>query len=588
MGKYSKKPSRARAKADELETAYRKMSGSKGRSKKAKKTNRAAAIIVICTALVAIVIGIATGCIYFNKTAANGIILDKVTVAGVDVGGMTQAQAIEAVRANSAVYNQSPMIVKVLDSSVEIPAAYVGMLNIKAAVKDAYKFGNTGSQSKRAQEQQIAMTEGYVVDLTPHLGLDSDAIKRKLAELGEKYSSVISQTTYEVTGTAPNHKLIVTLGVPEYGLDLNALYDQVMDSYSRFVFVVEGKCDMIEPDPIDLEEILSGYYIAPINASFDPQTFEIVEGVDGYGFDVESVRKQLAQTPFGSTVEILFTAIPPEITAADLSATLYRDTLSTYTAAHQSDNDRDVNLRLACEAINGTVLMPGDVFSYNEALGQRTASKGYRPGKSYSGNETVETIGGGICQVSSSLYYCALLADLEIIARDSHGFATSYMPLGMDATVSWGSLDFRFRNSTDHPIRIEASSSGGKTTVTLIGTDDKDYYVKMEYDTLNTYSYGISYRYMNSGNSEGYKDGDYIIEPYTGYDVKTYRCKYSKADDTLISRDFEDESNYRSRDGVVCRIEGSSSSGIGGSSGSSVGISGSGGGITPDGGALPD
>lgn len=576
MGKYSKKRTGTRTRADDFESEYRRMTGNKRRKKKTTKGNRIAAVVAISIALVAIVIGIAAGVLYVKKRDANGLILDNVKVAGVNVGGMTQKEAIAAVENNYAVYKKTPMIVKVLDSTVEISPSCLGKLDVEAAVKDAFNFGNTGSQSKREQEKQIAQAQGYVVDITPHMEMDTQAIQTILDELGEKYSSLLSQSTYEVVGTKPNQKLVVKLGVPEYGLDVNLLYRQVMEAYSNFVFVVEGQCSMIDPDPIDLEAILNDHYIAPVDATFDSKTYEIVEGIDGYGFDIEKVSEQLKKAKYGSTVEIPFTALPPQVTAKDLSQTLYKDTLATYTAANTSDKNRDKNLQLACEAINGKVVLPGEVFSYNNTLGERTEAKGYRPGKSYSGNETIETIGGGICQVSSSLYYCVLLADLEIVAHSNHGFATSYMPLGMDATVSWGSLDFRFRNTSNHPIRIEASSSGGNTTVTLVGTDDKDYYIKMECDTLNTYDYKLTYRTFSANNPEGYKNGDYIQEPYTGYDVVTYRCKYSKSDDKLISKDQEKEISYRSRDGIVCKVEGSSSSG---------GIGGSG--ITDTPGALP-
>lgn len=581
MGKYSKTRTRSRAEEKELENAYRKMSGSKRSPKKSKKSNRKATIIAICIALAAIIIGIAAACLYLNKAELNGVIVNNVYVAGVNLGGMTQAQAMEAIQANSDAYNKSTMVVNVMDTQVTLSPAYLGKLNIRAAVKDAYKYGNTGSQARREEERRIAAAKGYIVDITPYLDLDEDAIKRALSELGNTYNTALTQSKYEVTGEAPNHKLIVTLGVPEYGLDLNKLYQQVLDAYNRFEFVVEGECGMIEPDPIDLETILSGYYVAPQDATFDPKTFEVVEGKDGYGFDIEAVRQQLKDAAYGSTVEIAFAPIAPKVTSQDLSEMLYRDTLATYTAEHDSDKDRDVNLRLACEAINGKVLLPGDVFSYNEVLGQRTSAKGYRPGKSYSGNETVETIGGGICQVSSALYYCALVSDLKILARESHGFVTSYMPLGMDATVSWGSLDFRFKNTTDYPIRIEASASGGTTTVTLVGTDTRDYYVEMEYEVLNTYDYALTYKALDANNSQGLRNGDYIEEPYVGYDVKTYRCKYNKETKQLLSRDFEDDSNYRSRDGIICKIEGSSSGNT-----STPGI---GGGMVTDGpGALPD
>jgi vancomycin resistance protein YoaR len=185
------------------------------------------------------------------------------------------------------------------------------------------------------------------------------------------------------------------------------------------------------------------------------------------------------------------------------------------------------------------------------------------------------TYGGGICQVASTLYYCTLLAELETLVRENHGFVPDYVPLGMDATVSWGSIDFRFRNSSKYPIRIEATADGGSVTVSLVGTDDKDYYIEMEYEALSKEEYSVSYKTMSANNTDGYKDGDYITEPFTGYQVKTYRCKYHKDTKELISRDYVDRSTYKKRDGVICRIEGTAS--------------GFGGGIVTDGdGQLPD
>lgn len=560
----SKKSSRAQRERDELDTAYRKMAGSKRRTKKSKKSNRTAAVVAICIALIAIIIAVAAGYLYFMNADMDGVILENVKVAGVDVGGMTQAEAIEAVRAaTTGTYTRTPMVVKVLDSQAEIPASNVGSLDVRGAVRAAYKFGNSGSQSKRQEEQQIAMTTGYTVDLTPYLDLNQSAIRSILNELGTNYSSTLSQSTYEVTGTAPNQTLVVKLGVPEYGLDLDKLYQQVIDAYSNNVFSVEGTCGMIEPDPIDLEAINSKYYVAPTDASFDPKTFEVVEGVDGYGLDLDTAKTTLEKAAYGTTVEIPFTNIKPEVTADKLSTMLYRDELATYTANYKSDKDRDTNLRLACEAINGMVLYPGDVFSYNSVLGERTAAKGYKLGPSYSGNKTVMTYGGGICQVSSALYYCTLIAELDTLVRENHSFASTYVPLGMDAAVSWGSMDFRFRNSSAYPIRIEASASGGNVTVTIIGTNEKDYYVELEYETISSEDYKVTYQAMSANNAQGLKDGDYITEPYTGYHVKTYRCKYNSETKELVSRDFIDESVYKKRDGVICRIDGGSS-GIGG------------------------
>jgi len=548
----------------------------KRKSRKSRKRNRSGAVVAFFIAITAICIAAAAGYFYYLNAEMDGVILENITVAGVDVGGMTQREAIDAVgEATADTYSKKPMVVKVLDTTVEIPTSCVGELDVRRAVREAYKFGNSGTQSHRQEQQQIAMTTGYTINIAPYLHLDETGIRNALAPLGEKYSSALSQTTYEVTGTAPKQILVVKLGTPEYGLNLNVLYDQVLTAYGNNVFSVEGKCGMIEPEPIDLESILSKYYKAPVDAYFNLDTFEPVEGVDGYGFDIDSAKKKLKESPYGSTVEIPFTAITPKVTAESLSKMLYRDELATYTATADSNSDRDTNLRLACEAINGTILLPGDVFSYNESLGERTAERGYKPGPSYAGNKTVMTYGGGICQVSSALYYCTLVAEMETLLRQNHGFAPGYVPLGMDATVSWGSIDFRFRNNHDYPVRIDASAEGGTVTVTLVGTNEKDYYVELEYETVNKEDYSLTYQTMSANNKEGYKDGDYIVQPYTGYTVKAYRCKYSNETKELLSRELIDKSVYRKRDGVICKIEGNNT-GFGGGT------------VTDDVGALPD
>ena len=582
----------------ELDQAFQSLAG--GSPKKEKKTaGKAAIIITICAVVIALAVAVLAGCMYLQKESTTPI-LSNVSVAGVDVGGMVKAQAIEAVEKSVGNgYATNDMVVKVLDHEVTIPARCSGgELDIKGAVRAACRYGHTGTSTRRHKEQQIAATEGYRVDLEPYMTLDENSIRSYLAQLGEFYSSTLTQSTYEITGTKPSAEdiaagkadqaLVIQLGIPEYGLNLDALYQQVTDAYSAFTFTVDGECEIIAPDPVDLEGIHKEHYIAPVDAHLEEKTYNILDGINGYGFDLAEAKKAVESTAYGEKVTIPFKVIPPEINKEAFTASLFRDTLSTYTAENTSrKNTRDVNLRLACEAINGLILNPGQTFSYNDTLGQRTAEKGYKPANAYADGQTVDVIGGSICQVSSTLYNCVLLADLEIVYRINHSFASSYVPLGLDATVSWGSIDFEFRNNTDSPIRIEAYSDGGNTTVTLKGIDSKDYYVEMEYEVLSTSRYSTTYKTMAADNKEGYKDGDYITTPYTGYKVKTYRCKYNKQTKELITKELEAESTYKKRDAVICKIDSAAQA----PSGDSVnqGIAGSGGGITGDsGGALPD
>lgn len=556
MATSRKKQTRAKREEAELESAYRSLAPKGKYSKKKKKSHRTGGIIAISIFLVAIILFIVAGYFYLQNAELNGIILENVTVAGVDVGGMTQAEAIDAVRlATANTYSKTPMTVTVLDVKIQLPTSCVGKFDIPGAVKAAYKFGNSGSQEKRQQEQKIAMNSGYAVDLTPYLGLDKNAIREHLDKLGENYNTVLSQSTYEITGEYPNQVLVVQLGTPEYGLNLNDLYSSVLKAYSANTFAVEGYCGMIEPEPIDLTPIAEEHYRAPSDATFHPETYEILEGSDGYGLNLETAQKTLESAKYGTKVEIPFETIKPKVTAKALKALLFRDKITSFTAKAESDPDRDTNLRLACLALDDLEIYPGETFSFNETLGEQTAKRGYKAVPNYSGGKVKEILGEGISQVSSALYHCALICELEILERDNHAYYPGFVPLGLDASVSWNAVDFRFRNNSAYPIRIEAKADGGEITVTIVGTDTRDYRVSLEYETISKTQYDKTYQAMPADNKEGYKDGDYIVEPCEGYKVKTYLCKINKETKKQISRDLIEQSNYAARDAVICKIE---------------------------------
>ena len=135
--------------------------------------------------------------------------------------------------------------------------------------------------------------------------------------------------------------------------------------------------------------------------------------------------------------------------------------LSEFSTRYVNNPNRTTNLRIAANKINGTVLMPGEVFSYNKTVGERTISAGYKDAAMYVNGETVDGLGGGICQVTSTLYEATLYANLEIVERANHQFVTSYLGPGLDATVVWGLTDFQFKNNRNYPIKIICSVENG-------------------------------------------------------------------------------------------------------------------------------
>lgn len=149
----------------------------------------------------------------------------------------------------------------------------------------------------------------------------------------------------------------------------------------------------------------------------------------------------------------------------------FSDVLGSKTTYYNSSvKGRSTNIRLATEAIDGTVLQPGETFSLNGVVGRRTAAKGYQTAIIFQNGKQVEGLGGGVCQVSSTVYGAVLYADLQVTERSSHQFQVSYTPVSQDAAVYYGSQDFQFVNDTDNPIKIAASASNGSLTVTIYGT----------------------------------------------------------------------------------------------------------------------
>ena len=520
-----------------------------------------AGIVTASVAVVAIVAGFIV-----NAQLEKLPILDNVRVAGVDVGGMTVAEAEAAVmEAIGNDYTQKDMTIQIFDDTVTFPASVAGgNPDVAKAVRAARNYGQVGFPGTLEEEKQIAAASGYDVNLESYMNHDEDAIRQELDAVVSKYSSSLKQSTWTVTGNEPtleglaagevDLKLVIDLGTPEFTVDTETLYNQIMAAYSTRQFEITGNCSRVDPDPIDLNAVLEKHQILAQDAYLHATTYEIVESHNGCGFSIEEAEKTLAESAYGTQVTIPFVVIEAELTTEVLRERMFRDTLATFTASSTSSASRKTNLRLACEAVDGFIMNPGDVFDYNVVVGERTAARGFKPANAYVGGETVQTIGGGVCQVSSTIYYCALMADMEIVTRRMHSYPSSYIPLGMDATVSWGGPEFRFRNNSPYPIKIVAKANGGSVTVSILSYDDRDYYVKMEYEVLSRTGYSVVYKDFAADNAEGYKNGEVITTPYTGYVVDTYRVKYSKETNQEISRTYEARSTYKHRDKVIARV----------------------------------
>ena len=472
-----------------------------------------------------------------GRTVASGV-----TVGGVDIGGMEKDFAIQTlVSTVGNDYSTTPLVVIILDRQFEITPS----------------ISNVQFDAESAAKAALRADEGQVVDITPFLSLNTEAIQNLISEIGKEFPTAGVDNGHRIIKETIDDKqqdvLEVTVGSEHYDFSADALYDTIMAAYNSHNFSANYACNNLTTAAVNLDELYTQYCTEAVEAILDPETHEVTESSVGYRFDLENAKIELAAANPGDVLKFPFVEVFPEVDTETLKSLLYRDVLASYEAYQWSGDYRATNLRLACEALNGTIIYPGEEFSYNATLGERTAEKGYKPAPSYIAGETVNTYGGGICQPSSALYYCLLIADLEVTERHCHSYPSDYVPLGMDATVDWSGPDLKFRNNTPYPIRIDAVADGGSTTITLVGTEIKDYYVEMEYEVWAVKNPSVVEIEVEEGS--GHTDGEVKTSPYTGYDVQTYKLKYDKQTDELISREKEDFSAYDKRDKVVYKVK---------------------------------
>lgn len=299
---------------------------------------------------------------------------------------------------------------------------------------------------------------------------------------------------------------------------------------------------------LDLEAIALELNADPSPARYDIPTGKVVDGQIGVNLDPEKAAFALDAAAPGERLQLPADVTYPSMTAEELEAVLFRDVLGSASTHVGGSSIRRGNVKLAGESCNGVVLNDGDVFDYNAVVGKRTTDRGFGAAPAYVNGETVDTIGGGICQVSSTIYYATLLANLEIVERYAHRYAPSYITWGMDATVSWGGPEFRFKNDTGYPIRLDVTyDSKNNIKVDIVGTKTDDTYVKMTYKNLGDIPYEterIETADLDWGTEQQKQS------PYTGHQVVSYRNVY-KGDGTLISSELEAKSNYKSRNEII-------------------------------------
>ena len=313
----------------------------------------------------------------------------------------------------------------------------------------------------------------------------------------------------------------------------------------------EGAYEIVPAQAVDLAAEREKLVGEKVNARYDIENERIVPSHAGVHFTLADLQSAYDAAAPGETFPVKATVEQPEVTTAQLEAGLFRDELSSYTTRVGGAPGRHKNVHLTAERITGYILNAGDTMQYGPLVTPFTAANGYAPAPGYLNGKTVDMVGGGACQASSTLYAAVLYANLEIVQRVNHGYASDYIGLGLDATVASGGPEFEFRNNTLYPIKVQAEfftkDKKDYLKITLLGTKTDDHYVKMVTQVLSTTPFE-----EEIVETDALAPGERKVEQtaYTGYVVKTYRNVYA-GDGTLLSSTYEATSRYKSRNRIV-------------------------------------
>ena len=465
-------------------------------------------------------------------------------INGIDVGGLTVSEA------QSALETRLPAQTIIL---VNEERQLQTTLTVAELGYTAESFAGDAQFWMDAERDTPFLRRGwaYLATLSGHWpggahwpDMDEAVLTKTVARLTE----VLTEPPADTSGELDGQTLRITKAHDGYAPEsLRPLLSDIA-SYSQSGYTIPVTLETLPARDLTAQQLHDRLHGEMKNASYDAASGSIVPEQFGADFDVAAAQTALDGAAPGETVSVPAVIEEPEVTASDLKMLLFRDVLGEARTHVSGSAGRIGNVKLSAKLINGIVLNSGDTFSYNDSVGKRTEARGFKPAPAYVKGETVDEVGGGICQTSSTLYLACLLSNMEITERYAHRYVPAYIDWGMDATVSWGGPDYKFTNNTLYPVKIVTEYSKGYLTIKLLGTNIDGIRVKMTNEVLSKTPWETVYQEdstMTPGSPDVVK-----VTPYTGYKVKTYQTIYDK-NGSVIDSHFEAASDYKVRNKVV-------------------------------------
>lgn len=414
---------------------------------------------------------------FINLTSTK--IAKGVYIKGIDVSGLTKEDATKKI--SSYVSSSIPEEIKLKHNDFETSLSTSQLsiyFNTEEAVNMAYNIGKNGNIFQKNTE--ILNTLFSKVNIDPGFSIDEEQLKKDLQDISSKLPDKVIESSCYID----DNRLIITKGQAGKSIKVEDSANYITKEINN-LNVQNNPLELITedayPNQIDLDAVYNEVHKDPVNAYYSQNPYVVHPSENGLDFAISlDDAKNLLQEEKDEYV-IPLKVLYPSVTTNMIGTEAFPDLLSEFSTKYAASNkNRTTNLILASKKINGTVLMPGETFSYNKVVGARTIAAGYKEAPIYVSGRVEDGIGGGICQITTTLYNAVLYANLDIVERSNHQFVPSYAGPSRDATVVYGAIDFKFKNNRDYPIKITCSVSGGIANFKIWGLkSDNDYEVQI-------------------------------------------------------------------------------------------------------------
>ena len=501
--------------------------------------------IFIISILIIFLLFISTIFAIVNMNNTN--IISGVKVEGIDISKMSKEEAENVINDKIQVILKRDITLKLDEYTTTITPEQIEMkFDYEGALNKAQNIAKTNNIL--IDNYQILKTNILKTNINMQITYNKEILSDMIKNINLEIPEAVKQVTYEIN----DDKLIITNGKSGIEVQEDKLEEKIIgnvkDQLKDVINDIKIPTKEVEAEKIDIEKIHDEIYREAKDAYIEEDPFKLHVEENGLDFNISMEEAKKIVKEEKEEYEIPLKITKPKVRTEDLGDKIFKQTLSKYTTIYDAGNtSRASNIALACKTINETIIQPGETFSYNKVLGNTTKEKGYKLGGAYVGGKVVQAYGGGICQVSTTLYNSVLYANLEIVERYNHSYAVSYVPAGRDATVSYGGKDFKFKNNRNYPIKIVANAKNGVVNISLKGIkEDKEYDIEISSSVLSTTPFETTYQ-DNNTLAEGKQK--IIQKGHNGYKSKAY--KIVKYNGKVISKTLLSSDTYKPMNRII-------------------------------------